>query len=94
MGHVGLYGFNFSDRLVIKGARPMILPPNMIKAALKSFGIHDLSVRFDCDDKEIIAIYTRSGNNCRKTIPFSEIESTFSDGPQGGLNNSESTNVA
>jgi len=57
---------------------------DLIKTALKQFGIIVQDISFDVDKKEILVRYQHGGSFQAKSIPFSQIEELFTsttDGP-------------
>jgi len=64
----------------------MLFSPETIKTILTMAGIRNLTVRFDCEQKNIEAKFRLYGQDHQKQISFQEIEAVFSD--------SDSANVA
>jgi len=54
-------------------------------------GINNLSVKFDAENKQVLAGFDYYGQRIEKKIPFSEIEASFTD---GSGTNTESPNLA
>lgn len=56
-----------------------------IKPILMIFGITNLVVKFDCEEKQVKTTYKKAGQAQQTKIPFESIEAAFSDTDPGAV---------
>ena len=56
--------------------------PAPLKLIFASLGIKVSSVKFDTENQLIVATFTHGGETHTKNIPFSEVETLFTEAPQ------------
>jgi len=64
---------------------------SQLKAILALAGINNLSVKFDAENKQILADFDYHGQPIEKKIPFEDIEASFTD---GSGTNAKASNLA
>ena len=57
----------------------MTLSLKNLKTLLALVGINNLSVKFEPENRLILAVFYRNGEKCKEIIPFDQVEGLFTD---------------